>query len=169
MLFSAFLAASAATLVVASYEESDDIALRSLTDIEERDEPLGGPESPSSRSLSGARSAIAREAFRASVDTKVPTPGIHQEEEKAREAFLASVDTKVPTLGIRQEEEKAREAFLASVDIKVPTPGIHQEEEKAREAFLASVDTKVPTPGIHQEEAKGIVAREVMSFRDRKA
>ncbi|CAI6091559.1 unnamed protein product [Clonostachys chloroleuca] len=111
MLFSAFLAASAATLVVASYEESDDIALRSLTDIEERDELLGGLESLNSRSFSvQARSTIAREAMMALVDTKVATLGMYHQEARgttmAREVMMALVDTKVATLGMYHQEAR---------------------------------------------------------------
>ncbi|CAH0021761.1 unnamed protein product [Clonostachys rhizophaga] len=153
MLFPAFLAASAATLVVASYEDSEGIALRSLTGIEERDELLGGLESLNSRSLSvRARSTIAREVMTVLVDMEVATP-MYQEE--ARSIRIAG------------------EAMRALRDMEVATP-MYQEEARsiriAGEAIPAPRDMEVATPGMEQISGGVIImAREAMSFRDRKA
>ncbi|CAI6078061.1 unnamed protein product [Clonostachys chloroleuca] len=190
MLFSAFLAASAATLVVASFEESDDIALRSFTDIEERDELLGGLESLDSRSLSGARSTIARETITATVDMEVVTP-MYQEEARGtrgtrRETITATVDMEVVT-PMYQEEARGtrgtrRETITATVDMEVATP-MDQEEARgtttpqettstrgtriAGEAIPVPRDTEVATPGMEQISGGVIMAREaILAPRD---
>ncbi|CAI6101423.1 unnamed protein product [Clonostachys chloroleuca] len=144
MRFSAFLAASAATLVVASYEESDDIALRSLTDIEERDELLGDPESLNSRSLSGVLPSSGEEHY--------SKRGYDGPKGHGGEAMMAPRDMEVATLGMHLEEEAG---------------GILM----AGEAMMAPRDMEVATLGMHlEEEAGGIrMAGEVLSFRDRKA
>ncbi|VUC29516.1 unnamed protein product [Clonostachys rosea] len=153
MLFSAFLAASAATLVVASFKESDDIALRSFTDIDERDELLGVQ----------ARSTIARETITAIVDMEVATP---MDQEEARNTTMPR-ETK-STRGTRI----AGEAIPVPKDMEVATPGMAQisgEGIMAREAIPVLRDTEVATPGMAQISGGAIVAREAMSFRDRKA